>query len=81
MARGIISFLERCICANHYHQDPNSPEGRSIARIMTSTSMMAVVGLLENISASKAAVEKKAKDQKESVEKASVLTRSHVRTY
>ena len=36
---------------------------------MTSTSMMVIVGFLEKISASKAAAEKKVKDQKESSQK------------
>lgn len=44
-------------------------EGRNIARTMTSTSMMVIVGLLEKISASKAAVEKKAREQKELLQK------------
>ena len=36
---------------------------------MTSTSMFAIVGLLDKIAASKAAVDKKAKDGKELVQK------------
>ena len=48
---------------------------------MTSFSMMAVVGLLENIAASKAAAEKKVKDQKESIEKVGEITQPYVGMY
>ena len=44
-------------------QDPNCRFGKAISRNMTATLMMAMVGLLEKISASKAAADKKAKDE------------------
>ena len=64
-----LRFPEVFAPTNMYHQNPNSSEGRNIARTMTSTSMMVIVGFLEKISASKAAAEKKVKDQKESSQK------------
>jgi hypothetical protein len=44
-------------------------EGQGITRTMTSTSMMAIVGLLEKISASKAEAEKRARDVKDAVQR------------
>ena len=64
-----LRFPEVFAPTNMYHQNPNSSEGRNIAQTMTSTSMMVIIGFLEKISASKAAAEKKVKDQKESSQK------------
>lgn len=47
---------------------------------MTSTLMMVIIGLLEKISASKAATEKKVKDQKESLQKAGLILYPYART-
>jgi len=80
MARGIFRFSKILMPANIELQDPNSLEGHNIARVMTSTSMMAIVGLLEKILTSKATEEKKVKDQKESFQKVSVIVHSYART-
>ena len=77
MARGILVSLKYYTPTNHYYQDPNSSEGRSIARVMTSTPMMAVVGFLEKIVASKAAADKRTKDQKEYLNKVCAIVCSY----
>ena len=80
MARGIFKFSETSTPVNICCQNPNSSEGRNVARAMTSTSMMVIIGLLEKISASKAATEKKVKDQKESLQKAGLILYPYART-
>ena len=72
LAGGIFGSSVIITLTNLYHQDPSSIEGRNIARNMTSTSMMILIPLLENILASKEATEKKLKDQKETSEKVGV---------
>jgi hypothetical protein len=67
-----FNFSELFIPVDMCYQDPNSLEGRSITQAMMSTSMMAIVGLLQKILDSKRAVEKKANKQKESFKKVCV---------